>query len=148
MENFPKINNRGVGTITRYTRVPISSFFFLNISFLLSEKVYIWIKYTLFYKQRFFSTQPQCCLRFSEIELQMLLRWCLIHIAIITLRQILYIVCLCPCLGLGLVMSYLCDLFFISCDLIFIVIYHITSLKQTYLFFLYIFRISPIIFGW
>ena len=31
-----------------------------------------------FYKQRFFfSTQPQCCLTFSWIQLRMLLRWCL-----------------------------------------------------------------------
>ena len=51
------------------------------------------------------------------------------------LRHILYLVYFCPCLGLGLFMSYLCDL----CDififsLIFIVIDHITSLKQTHLF--------------
>ena len=36
-----------------------------------------------FYKQCFFSTHPQCCLVFSLTELQMLLRWCLIHITII-----------------------------------------------------------------
>ena len=29
--------------------------------------------------QAFFSTQPRCCLTFSGIELQMLLRCCLIH---------------------------------------------------------------------
>ena len=38
----------------------------------------------------------------------------------------------------GLFMSYICDLFFIF-SLIFIAIYHITSLKQTHLF-LYIFK--------
>ena len=67
----------------------------------------------------------------------MLLKCWLIHIAIIKLRHILYIVHLCPCLGLGLVMSYLCDLFFIF-SLIFIVINHITLFKQAYLgFFVY-----------
>ena len=93
------------------------------------------IKYTLFYRQPFFSTQPQCCLTFSWIELQMLLRCCL---TIIILRHILYILYLCPCLGLDLLMSYLCDLSFIF-SLVFIVIYftnHITSLKQAPLAFL------------
>ena len=37
-------------------------------------------------------------------------------------------------IGLGLLMSYLCDLFLIS-SLIFIFINHITSLKQTHLAF-------------
>ena len=64
----------------------------------------------------------------------MLLRCCLKRIAIIKLRHILYIVYLCPYLGLGLVMSDLSDLFFIF-SLIFIVINHIISFKQTYLFF-------------
>ena len=62
----------------------------------------------------------------------MSLRCCLIHITIIVLRHILYLVHLSPCLGLF--MSYLCDLFFIF-SLIFIVINHITSIKQTHLFF-------------
>ena len=31
------------------------------------------MKYTLFYKERFFSTQPQCCLNFRWTELQILL---------------------------------------------------------------------------
>ena len=90
--------------------------------------------YTLFLnKQRFFSPQFQCCFTFSRIELQMLLRCCLIHITIIILRHILYLVYLrlCPFL------LCLCDLFFIS-SLNFIAINHITSLKQTHLF-LYIF---------
>ena len=61
----------------------------------------------------------------------MLLSICLIHKTIIILRHILYLVHLCPCLGLGLIMSYLCDLFFIF-SLIFIAI---TLLKQVQLFF-------------
>ena len=63
----------------------------------------------------------------------MLLSCCLIHIAIIILRGILYLVYLCPCLDLALFMSYLCDLIFIF-SLIFIVINHITSFKQPYWF--------------
>ena len=48
------------------------------------------------YKQRFISTQPQCCLR---IELQMLLISCyLIPISIVITRQFLYLLYLCPCL--------------------------------------------------
>ena len=70
-------------------------------------------RYTLFFnKQRFFSTQPQCCLTFSWIELQMLLRRCLntykdYH------SETLY---LCSFLDLGLEsrMSYLCDHFSFS----------------------------------
>ena len=57
-----------------------------------------------FYKQPFFSTQPQCCLPFSWIELQVLLRCCLIHKSLITLKRFLYFLCLCPCLDLGLFM--------------------------------------------
>ena len=44
----------------------------------------------------FFSTQPQCCLTFSWIELQMLLRCCLIHIRISILRLILYLSIIVP----------------------------------------------------
>ena len=75
--------------------------------------------HAVFCKQRFFSAQPQCCLK---------------HITIIILRYILYLVYLCPCLGFGLFMSYICDLFFIF-SLAFIIINPITSLKQTHLFF-------------
>ena len=66
----------------------------------------------------------------------MLLRSCLLPITIIVLRHILYLVHLCPCLVLVLVlfMSYLCDLVFIF-SLIFIAINHIILLKQTKLFF-------------
>ena len=87
-----------------------------------------------FISKVFFSTQPQRCLTFSWIEFQMLLRCCLIHITIIILRHILYLFYLCPCLGLGLLISYLCDLFFIF-NLIFITIHHINSLKQKHVAF-------------
>ena len=101
------------------------------------------IKYTVFHKQRFFSTQRQCCLTFSWTEHQMLLRSCLIHITIIISRNILYLVYSCPCLGLGLFMSYLCDLFFFF-SLIFIVINHITSLKQMHLLFVQFLEYLPL----
>ena len=48
----------------------------------------------------------------------------------------------CPCLDLGLFLSYLCDLFFIF-SVVFIVINHITSLKQTYLFFVHFLEYLP-----
>ena len=68
----------------------------------------------------------------------MLLRCCLIHIIIIILRHVSYLIYLCPGLGLGLglLMSYLCDLLLIFC-LIFIFINHVTSLKQTRLAFVH-----------
>ena len=59
----------------------------------------------------------------------MLLRYCLVHITVITLRHILYLIYLGPCLGL-------CYLFFIV-SLIFIAINHIKSLKQTQLCFVH-----------
>ena len=121
--------------VTRTTLLKITghwTFYFV----LLSHTYISHLNYKFFYKQRFVSTQPQCCLTFSLIEHQMLLRCCLIHITTITLRLILYLVYLCPCPGVGLFMSYLYDLFFIF-SLIFIVIYYIISFKQTYLFFVH-----------
>ena len=43
-----------------------------------------------FCKQRVFSTQPHCCVTFTLIELQILLRCFLIHISIIIPRNILF----------------------------------------------------------
>ena len=98
------------------------------------------------YKPRFFSTQPQGCLTFSWIELQMLLRYCLIHIIIMILRHFLYLLCLFPCLDIRLFMSYLCDLFFIF---IFIFIKWLIIWSHEYrLLFCLFFRVRPIIFGW
>ena len=62
----------------------------------------------------------------------MLLGCCLIYTTIIMVSHIFYLIYLCPCLGLALFMSYLCDLFFI-----FIAINHITSFKQTHLLFVH-----------
>ena len=77
-----------------------------------------------------FSTQSQCCLTFSCTGLQVLLRCCLIHISIIILRHFLYLLYLCPCLEIGRLKWYLCDLFFIFI-LIFIVVNHIISETDT-----------------
>ena len=80
-----------------------------------------------------FLNSASVLLKFShKLTFKMLLRCCLIHITIILLRHILCLAYFGPCLGLGLLMSYLCNLFFIF-SLFFIVIYHITSFKQTYL---------------
>ena len=49
-----------------------------------------YIVHAFLYKQRFCSTQPQCCLTFSWIDLQMLLSCCLIHISIIILRYLIF----------------------------------------------------------
>ena len=98
-----------------------------------------------FYKQRFFSTQPQCCLTFSWIELQMSLSCCLIHTGIIILRHFLYLIYLSPYLGQGLFMSYLCDLFLIFI-FFFIMINSVISWKNTRLLFCLFFRIRPIIY--
>ena len=95
--------------------------------------------HAFFYKQRLFSTQPQCCLTFSWIEPQMLFRYCLIHVTIKILRHVLHFVYLCPYLALGLLMSYLCDLFFIF-SLISIGINYITSLKNTHRAFVQFFK--------
>ena len=66
----------------------------------------------------------------------MLLRCCSVHIAIIVLKHILYLKYFCLCLSLGMFMSYLCDLLFIF-SLIFTAINHITSSRQTHLFFVH-----------
>ena len=73
------------------------------------------LRYTFFlYKERFFSTQPCSCLTFSWIELQILVRCCLIHVSIVIMRHFLYLLYLSPYLDLGLLLSYLYDLFFIN----------------------------------
>ena len=89
------------------------------------------IIHAFFISNAFFSTHPQCFLTISWIQLQILLRCCLIHIIIIILRQTLYFLYLCPCLSLRLFMSYLCNLFFIS-SLILIVINHMYNVIKTH----------------
>ena len=90
--------------------------------------------YTLFfYKQRFqtLSSQSKCCLTFSWIELQMLLRCCLIHISIIKPKHCLYLLYLWSRLNEGVFRSYPCDFFFSLSS----------SFLQTYFFFWLFYRI-------
>ena len=94
----------------------------------------------------FFSTQSQCCLTFSWIELQILLKCCLLNTYktiftyIIILRLFLYLLYLCSCPDLVLFMPYQHDLVFIFI-FIFIMINRIIS-------FCLFFRICPVIFVW
>ena len=102
-----------------------------------------------FFLSNAFLTQPQCYLTFSLIELQMLLSCCLIHITIIKVRHILYLVYLCPCLGLGLIMSCLCNhaisfSFSATFSLLFPQRYNLIKTIHLLTFI----RVSPITFGW
>ena len=101
-------------------------------------------KHTRFFsKQRFFPTQPQCCLTYSWIELQMLLRFCLIHITTIIPKYFLYLLYVCLCLELGLFMTnyMIYFLFSFSCSL------RLIAWILTHLFFCLFFRICPIFFS-
>ena len=81
----------------------------------------------------------------SKLWLGVLLICCLINI--IMMRCILYSLYLYPCLRVDLFVLYLWDLFFISI-FIFILINHIISWIQAYMFSCSFFRICPIPFGW
>ena len=93
--------------------------------------------HALFYKQHYVSTQPQCCLTFSWIELQILLRYCLIkkdlHTETFFTSAVFDLLYSCPCLDLGLFMSYLCDLFFIFIFLLILINHYLT--KKAHLVF-------------
>ena len=71
----------------------------------------------------------------------MLLRCCLIHISIIILRNFLCLVNLNPCLGLGLFMAHLCDLYFIF-FFIFFKINHNNVIKTNTLVFAHVLEMS------
>ena len=66
----------------------------------------------------------------------MLLKCCVVHLIIIILRTHFTFSIFMSMLGLDPFMSYLCDFLFIF-SLIFIVINHINSFKQGYLFFVH-----------
>ena len=106
---------------------------------------------SFFFEQCFFfelSLRLSVAQLFSRIEVQMLLRCCLIHISIIIVRHILYLLYFCPCLDQGyLFMSYLYHRFFIFI-FIFIMIDRIITWMQTHLLFCLFSRICPVIFGW
>ena len=97
--------------------------------------IFQWKHAFLFYKQRFFFNSPSVLLNYfmnwaSNVD-------CLIHISIIIMRHFLYLLYMCPCLGLGL--------FIFPFFSIFIMINRIISCIQTNLFFYVLFRVRPII---
>ena len=99
------------------------------------------------YKQLIFSTQPQCCLSFSWIELQMLLRCCWLHISTIILRHVLYLLYLSPCLDKGLFRTYQCDTFFFLIFSMFIMINRIISWIQPHFFCFLFFEYDLLFLG-
>ena len=87
----------------------------------------------LFYKHRFFSNQPQCCLTFKLIETQMLLKSCFLHRGIVLPRHNI----LCISVSMSTSWSvYICCLIYVICFfiIIFIIINHIISLTLKNLF--------------
>ena len=57
---------------------------------LVSIELYLILWYKLFYKQRLFSTQPQCWLTFYWTESEMLLKCCLLHRGIALRRHTIF----------------------------------------------------------
>ena len=114
-----------------------TNYFHMKTKILVDFQICISVPFKAFSKSNtFFSVQPPWCLTSSWVELQILVRSCLIHINVI-LKHFLYLVCFCACRSVVLFMSYPCYLFFIF---LFIIINHIVSLKEAYfLYFLLIF---------
>ena len=83
--------------IKRSTLRSLNSSAAVSFQVLLQYKELVWLNidiHAFFISNAFFSTQPQCCLTFSWIELQMLLRYCLIRKSIITRKHIyIYYIC-------------------------------------------------------
>ena len=102
-------------------------------------------KYTLFHKQYFYSAKPQCCWTFSWIKPKMLLRCCLIYITIIVLRHFMFRIFASMSRPRSISVASMWPIFYFN--LTFIAINHITSIKQTHLFFVF-FRICLTINGW
>ena len=74
--------------------IDIHLYIYIYIYIKSMKRKLIWINvwcYTLFYKQHFSSTQPQCCFTFSWIGIKVLLMCCLIHISIIIRRHLLFV---------------------------------------------------------
>ena len=113
---------------------------------------------TLFYKQRFFSTQHndgyiyQATIQQKFMKMlsnTKLFKCCLIYITIIILRQIfIFSTFVSMPRPRSVYVVSICDLFFIY-SLIFFFINRIPSLKQPYLFFVYFVEcLFWIVFGW
>ena len=71
---------------------PNDSFFFPNMILYYTGPNFLSLKLAIhaFFYEYFFLTQPQCCLTFSWIELQILRRCCLIHTSIIILKHFIF----------------------------------------------------------
>ena len=95
-----------------------------------------------FYKQCFFSTHPQCCLAFSWIELQMLLRCWLIHLT--NIKHFIFSIFVSMSRPSSIYVVHMWSIFYFF-SLVFIIINNL--IKKTHLFFVYFVRLSPTIFG-
>ena len=95
----------------------------------------------------FFLAQPQSCLTFSWIEVQILLRCCLIDKIFIMLRHFLYLLYLCLCLDLNF--FYVVSMWSVfHIHLHFHHDYSYNLMNTDTNIILLIFRVCPIIFGW
>ena len=128
-----------------YLRIYIYIYIYIAMAGILCDDIMNKWYYTLFLQATLFFYSASVLLRFfmnwsSNVALVLLNTYNL-HYAF----YILYLVYLCPSLGLGPFMLYICDLFFIF-KLIFIVINNL--IKTDAFVFCMFFRISPTIFEW
>ena len=84
----------------------------------------------------FYSAKAQCCWTFSWIKLKMLLRCCLIYITIIVLRHFMFRIFASMSRPRSISVASMWPIFYFN--LTFIAINHITSIKQTHLFFVFL----------
>ena len=106
-----------IANVITYGECPLVSFgegsSLLVVSSYLTKAAENWLT-RLFYKQGFFLTQSQCCLTFSWVEFQMLLRCCLIHNHHRTLTRLMISLFVSMSRPTSLYVVYMwCDLFFI-----------------------------------
>ena len=93
----------------------------------------------LFYKQRIFSTQPQFCLTFHELNFKCCLAIANTYSNHYGETHFVFSIFMSMSRPRSILMPYLCDPFFIP-TLIFIVINHITSFKQSSLLFVHLLK--------
>ena len=104
-ENLKKKNNNWNKWNSKSQINKKAKFFDLLYIYYMYIYIYMYTYTRFFYKQRFSSTQPQCCLTFLWIELQLLLSCCLTYKNNMILRHFLYFSNLFSCLELSLFMS-------------------------------------------
>ena len=103
-ENLKKKNNNWNKWNQKVKLIKRLSFSIYYI-YIICIHIYMYTYTRFFYKQRFSSTQPQCCLTFLWIELQLLLSCCLTYKNNMILRHFLYFSNLFSRLELSLFMS-------------------------------------------